>query len=134
MRPFGRVALAAVLFVGIAAPGAVVRGQVLNQVPEDALAVLRIRNLNDLSRKSGRIFKDLNLDAVWDQAGDPLGWTLDEFDLTQGVDRNGDLAVVLLDPDRLGGPKSGVGAAAPAGADSPAAVAGRADQAPSPAD
>jgi hypothetical protein len=77
--------------------------QVLDQVPSDALAVLKIKDLDAVSKKAARMAKDLGLDQVSPEFGDPLGALEDAAHLGKGVDKKGDLAVVMEDPDKFGG-------------------------------
>jgi hypothetical protein len=80
------------------------RAQVLDQVPSDALAVLKIKDLDGVSKKAGKMAKGLGLDAMYSPAfGDPLGAVEDEYHIAKGVDRSGDLAVAFQDPEKFGG-------------------------------
>ncbi len=49
------------------------QAQVMDQVPSDALAVLRIKDLDAVSKKAGKMAKELGLDQMSPELGDPLG-------------------------------------------------------------
>jgi hypothetical protein len=79
------------------------RADVLDQVPSDALVVLKVKNLDDASRKIAKWAKDLGLDQQEPGWADPLGALADKTHLGKGVNRGGDLAVAMLDPQKFGG-------------------------------
>lgn len=83
--------------------GSRVRAQVLDQVPSDALAVLKIKDLDAVSKKAAKMAKGLGLDQVSPEFGDPLGALEDKAHLGKGVDKAGDLAIVFEDPEKFGG-------------------------------
>ena len=92
-------ALAAVLF----ACAALARAQVMDQVPADALMVIKVKNLKATSDKVAKFATDLGLAQMVQQMADPLGALEQELKITAGVDAAGDLAFVMVDPDKFGG-------------------------------
>jgi len=82
--------------------GSLAQAQVFDQVPSDALAVLRIKNVDAVSKKAGKLARGLGLDQISPELGDPLGALEDKAHMGKGVDKNGDLAMVLEDPDKHG--------------------------------
>jgi hypothetical protein len=79
------------------------RAQVLDQVPSDSLAVLKIKDLDAVSKKAGKMAKGLGLDQmISPEFGDPLGALEDECHVGKGVDRSGDLAIAFLNPQKFG--------------------------------
>src|SRR4051812_31991796 len=78
------------------------RADVMDQVPGDAMVVFKVKNLDDASKKVAKWAKDLGLDQMDAAWGDPLGSLADKAHLTKGVNRNGDMAVVLVNPDQFG--------------------------------
>jgi hypothetical protein len=93
-------ALAAML-LWAAAPSA--HAQVMDQVPSDALVVLKIKNLDQANKKIAKFAKGLGLDQMDPRWADPLGSLEQEAKLGKGVNRGGDLAFAFLDPDKFGG-------------------------------
>jgi len=92
------VAAGAVLAVGF---GGWARGQVLEQVPSDAVAVFEVKDLQALSTKVAKFAKTLGIDQFDPRWADPLASLQDEFDLKQGVNKNGDMAIAVFDrPDK----------------------------------
>ena len=78
-------------------------GSVLDQVPGDAMVVIRIKNLDQVSRKVARAAKELGLDQMAPEFADPLGAIEEKSHLGKGVDRKGDLAMAVFDPGDKGG-------------------------------
>lgn len=96
------VAAVAAMLLWAAAPAA--QGQVLDQVPSDALVVLKIKNLDQTNKKVAKFAKGLGLDQMHAGWADPLGMLEEQANLGKGVNRAGDLAIAFLDPDKFGGP------------------------------
>src|SRR5258706_9533637 len=78
---------------------AAAQGQVLNQVPSDAMIVFKVNKLGAVSEKSGALAKQFGLVEMNPAAADPLGWLLAEGGMTNGVDKAGDAAVVFTNGD-----------------------------------
>lgn len=92
------VAAGAVMAVGFCGWA---RGQVLEQVPSDAVAVFEVKDLQGLSTKVAKFAKTLGIDQFDPRWADPLASLQDEFDLKQGVNKNGDIAIAMFDkPDK----------------------------------
>lgn len=99
MKCLHRVVTAgAVLVVGLCGW---VHGQALEQVPSDAVGVFEVKDLQGLSSKVAKFAKTLGIDQFDPRWADPLASLQDEFDLKQGVNKNGDLAIAFFDkPDK----------------------------------
>ena len=98
MKRVSRQALAgflAVLFLACAS-----RAQVLNQVPDDALLVIKTKNLTATSAKVGKWLKDLGLAQMKPGLDNPLGLMQKELGLTNGLNANGEMAIVFRDPSK----------------------------------
>jgi hypothetical protein len=80
-----------------------VRAQVLDQVPSNALVVLKVNNLKATSDKIAKLAQDLGIAAFLPAAGDPLGALQVETKMQKGIDLSGEMAFVMLDPDKVGG-------------------------------
>jgi hypothetical protein len=72
--------------------------QVLDQVPADSLAVLKIKNLQATSQKIAKFATDLGLAAMVPQLNDPLKAFEDKQQISQGLNTAGDLFVAFLNP------------------------------------
>jgi hypothetical protein len=73
------------------------QAQVLNQVPSNATAVIKIRNLNNVNAKAIKLATAFGLDQMVPEFKDPLGSVLEKAHLTQGVNKDGDIAIALFD-------------------------------------
>ena len=80
-----------------------VRAQVLQQIPEQALVVVKINSLSSFSTKFGKLATDLQLVAQVPQLADPLAALQDKLKIQNGVDKNGEAAFAYLDPAVAGG-------------------------------
>lgn len=85
--------LLAVLFITCAA-GA----QVLQQVPDDALLVIKTKDLTATSAKLGKLMKDLGLAQMKPGLDNPLALMQKELGLTNGLNAAGEMAIVFRDP------------------------------------
>ncbi len=79
------------------------RAQALDQVPEDALVVFKVRNVGELSGKVAKLAKTLGLDQQEPKLADPLGALMEESGMTAGINKAGDMAIAFIDPDKTGG-------------------------------
>lgn len=79
------------------------QNQVLQYVPDQALAVLKIGNLQQLSKKVAKWAGDVGLAAAAPPLADPLGSLKNELKIKQGLNDNGDCAIVFVDPKAAGG-------------------------------
>lgn len=82
---------------------ATVRAQVLDQVPGDAMLVLKVKNLDSASKKIAKFAKDNGFDQLEPDLNDALGTLAEKAHLSKGLNRNGDMAIALLDPEMFGG-------------------------------
>ena len=85
------VAAAAILFL---APRAA-RAQVLQQVPSDALVVIKINKLRPVSDKVAAFAKKLGLDQAQPAMANPLAELEKRSGISQGIDENGEAAIVF---------------------------------------
>src|SRR5690349_6000061 len=79
------------------------QASVLDQVPGDALIVVRVKNLSATNKKVAKVIKELGLDQMQPELADPLGALQKEGHLDKGLNTNGDLAFAFLDPKVTGG-------------------------------
>jgi hypothetical protein len=84
---------AAVITLGWLATAA--RAQVLNQVPSDALVVIKVNNLKVVSDKIAKFSEAIGLSAVQPQFANPLQAMQDEMHVKQGLDTAGEMAFVV---------------------------------------
>lgn len=89
-----RLALVGVALMLMA--GGAVRGQVLDQVPGDAVLVIKFNNLQQTSNKAGVLAQQWGLAAMSPEMQDPLSAILNRVKLTAGVNKAGDAAFVML--------------------------------------
>jgi hypothetical protein len=80
-----------------------VRAQVLQQIPEQALVVVKVNSLSGFSAKLGKLSTDLQLTAQVPQLADPLAALQEKLKLQNGVDKSGEAAFAYLDPSVAGG-------------------------------
>lgn len=74
------------------------RADVFQQVPSDAVMVIRFNNLQQTSQRLGKLAKDLGLAAMVPQAADPLAFVKEQLKLARGVNDAGDAAIVIINP------------------------------------
>ena len=87
------------VFAGfVALAGTTARAQVLDQVPSDAVVVVKVSNLKVVSDKIAKFGAALGLDAVFPQFGDPLGALQESMQLNEGLDTAGEMAFVFGKP------------------------------------
>lgn len=77
-------------------------GQVLDQVPEGALVVAKVRNLAETNTKLAAFFKDLGVDQLSPDLADPLAAVKKHLGISQGMDETGELAFIFVDPSVSG--------------------------------
>src|SRR5581483_11584611 len=95
--------LAAMVVVAMMLCALVARAQVLDQVPEQALVVVKVTNLGQFSQKLGKFCTDLQLTAQVPQLADPLGALQEKLKIQNGLDKSGDAVFAYLDPAVAGG-------------------------------
>src|SRR5687767_12521482 len=72
------------------------RAQVLQQVPSDALVVIKISNLKDVSAKAAKFAETVGLVALSPEFADPLGSIQGATNIKAGLDTAGEMAFVLV--------------------------------------
>jgi hypothetical protein len=75
-----------------------VRAQVLNQVPAEALAVVKVKNLQDVSGKIAALAQKWGLANLVQELNDPLGSLMAVANLGPGLDKNGEAALAIMMP------------------------------------
>ena len=93
LRKYSLVVIATTLML-LAAPAA--QAQVLQQVPSDALFVVKFNKLKATSDKIAALATKLGLVEMKSEFADPLGSMKKEMKITQGLNDAGDAAVVVL--------------------------------------
>jgi hypothetical protein len=73
-------------------------GQVLDGVPADAMAVVKVKNLQATSAKIAKYANDLGIAAMVPQMNDPLKALEDKVKISQGLNAGGDLYIAMLTP------------------------------------
>src|SRR5688572_32990086 len=91
---FGAVLAAALVFV--ASPAA--RAQVLEQVPSDALVVIKVSNLKAVSDKVAKFSEAVGLAAVSPEFANPLASMQEHMGVKNGVDTAGEMAIIMAKP------------------------------------
>lgn len=81
-------------------------GSVLDQVPDTALVVLKVKNLAQTNKKVAKFAKELGLDQQEPAMADPLGNLKQGLNLNKGLNDAGDAAVFMVDPNAAGGDPS----------------------------
>lgn len=84
--------LVAFLLAGVA------RAQVLSQVPQDALVVIKLNNPEGVSKKLADFAQKLGLAQMVPGMADPLGMLRQEAGLKDGLDAKGEAAIVMFKP------------------------------------
>jgi hypothetical protein len=74
------------------------RAQVLEQVPTDALMVLRVKNLQDVSNKIATLANQWGLTEMTPDLADPIAAFQKETKIQNGLNKDGDAAFAYLDP------------------------------------
>lgn len=91
-------ALAAVMLFTVSAA----RAGVLDQVPGEALFVVKVTNLKSTSEKFARFATDLGVAAMVPPLQDPLGALQQQIGIANGLNETGDLAFAFIDPAAVG--------------------------------
>lgn len=79
--------------------------QVLEQIPSDALVVMKISGLRQTSDKIARFAEDLGLVAMNPDLADPLDALQQQIGAVKGINEQGEAAFVLRDPQAVGAEK-----------------------------
>ncbi|MGA3065467.1 MAG: hypothetical protein ABSF29_01335 [Tepidisphaeraceae bacterium] len=94
-------AVAVMTLVVLLAQGA--KAQVMQFVPSASMMVYRVGNLESLSKKVADFCGTLGLTQMNPDLADPLGMICKQKGISAGLNRSGDLAMVLMDPAAVGG-------------------------------
>ena len=100
IRRAAAVMVAAVVFCYAAAARA---EGVLDQVPSDALVVIKVNRLQQTNQKAGKWTEALGLAQLSPDAANPLGALQNKLGVKEGIDNKGDMAIVFLDPTKMKG-------------------------------
>src|SRR4051812_13359208 len=91
-----RCAMAAtVLFISF---GMRTRADVLEQVPDNAVVVIKVNNLQAVSNKLSKFAEDIGLAQAAPQFANPLAALQEKAGVKEGLNKEGDFAFVILDP------------------------------------
>jgi hypothetical protein len=75
--------------------------QVLKQIPSNALVFLKVADLEATSKKISDFATSLGIAQMIPQMADPLGSLMKQIGITDGLNRDGDMAFVYVDPATL---------------------------------
>jgi hypothetical protein len=94
-------------FAVVAAAVAIVadhaRAQVMSQVPENAMVVVRVASLQKTSQKIASLSQKIGIAQMVPQLQDPLGALNQKLNNPKGMNNEGEMAFVFLNPDAAGG-------------------------------
>jgi hypothetical protein len=79
------------------------RAQVLTLLPSDAMVVIKIKNMQDVSAKVAALSQQWGLANIRPELNDPLGTLLTAANLGPGLDKAGEAAVAVMMPPPNGG-------------------------------
>jgi hypothetical protein len=102
MRHARRFALA-VVALAMLFTSSLARAQVLQLVPTDAMVVIKIKNLQDVSTKIATLSQQWGLANIRPELNDPLGTLLTVGGLGPGLNKNGEAAIAIMKPAQGGG-------------------------------
>lgn len=74
-----------------------VKAQVLDQVPADAVVVVKVNNLQGLSTKIAKLAKDFGVDEFQPEFKDPLGALMTHGHISKGLNKSGELVICAFD-------------------------------------
>jgi hypothetical protein len=74
------------------------KAQVMTLVPSEALVVIKIKNIKDVSDKVAALSQQWGLANIRPELNDPLGTILTAANLGPGLDKAGEAAVAVMDP------------------------------------
>jgi hypothetical protein len=98
-----KLILAAVVWIGVAATFA--SAQVIKQVPSNAMAVLKVSDLEATSKKVADFAAAMGISQMDPDMADPLGAFLKDVGAPDGVNRSGELAFAYIDPAAFNSPE-----------------------------
>lgn len=99
LRRWSGLAVAAAVALASQQAGA----QVMNQVPEGAMVVLKVANLQKTSGKLASLSQKMGIAQMVPQLQDPLGALKQKLHDPKGLNEQGDMAFVFINPDLTGG-------------------------------
>src|SRR5437773_11202680 len=103
MRLNCRVASRLAAIVVIVLSCGLARAQILEQVPAEALVVMKISNLQQTSGKLAKLCQDLGVAQMAPQMADPLAALQAKLKINNGIDKGGEVAFAYIDPAAVGG-------------------------------
>ncbi len=84
---------------GLTLSAVAARPSVLDQVPPDALIVMKINDLQRANTRVGDLMKRLGADKMNPEVADPMNMVLNEFGITKGFDKNGQAALYMTNAE-----------------------------------
>jgi hypothetical protein len=107
MKLAKNILLAAVVWIGVAATFAAgqAMGQVIKQVPSNALVVLKVSDLEATSKKVADFAAAMGISQMDPDMADPLGAFLKAVGAPDGINRSGELAFAFIDPAAFNSPE-----------------------------
>jgi hypothetical protein len=103
MRTLPRFAVTAVAALAMLLMAAPARAQVMQSVPSDAVVVVKVKNIADVSAKVAALSQQWGLANIRPELNDPLGTLLTAANLGPGLDKAGEAAFAMLDMGGKGG-------------------------------
>src|SRR2546421_2838500 len=97
MRNVRKLAVAAAVALAMFIASAA-RAQVLTLVPSDAMVVIKIKNIQDVSAKVAALSQAWGLANIRPELNDPLGTLLTAANLGPGLNKTGEAAVAIMKP------------------------------------
>ncbi len=88
--PVAAVTLAVMLMATVRADA-----QVLQQVPSDALVVIKVRNLQEVSTKVAALAQQMGVAGLNPAMADPLAAVQQQSGIANGLDKNGEIAIFV---------------------------------------
>lgn len=104
MKPFRFSAPACMVACAVLLMPMAARAQVLDQVPGDALVVIKLNKLKQTSEKMAAFADKLGLAQQLPAAGDPLGSLKGQLGITEGLDDSGDAVIFFPNMEKQGEP------------------------------
>ncbi len=90
--------LAAAGFLAVFAAARLGLAQSIATVPDDAVLMVKVNNLQKVSQKVGKLCEQWGISAIAPESLDPLGFLQTRTQIKKGVNLAGEAAVVMLEP------------------------------------
>lgn len=90
--------LAAVGFVAVLAAARLGLAESIATVPDDAILMVKVNNLQKVSQKVGKLCEQWGIAAIAPESLDPLGFIQTRTQIKKGVNLGGEAAVIMLEP------------------------------------